>query len=128
VWIDQTRRSHYSFERQKLFFHLFDLVIVNAQSCITNQARKIHHWKFSTKKSPKGVLLASYGKEIQVHEQTSSPACRFIVIDHSIYSIPATHAKKAGKSQLSFLVSAKKVTPDPESCKDTLQRTTENAT
>jgi hypothetical protein len=70
------------------------------------------------KNSPKGVLLASDGMVIQVQDQTSSPACRLIGRDHSIYSIPATHAKLAGKSQLSFLVSAEKVAPDPESCED----------
>jgi hypothetical protein len=121
---DQTL-SHYSFERKKLFFHLFDLVIVNAQIYITYQARKIQRWEFSTKKSPKDS--GSDGTEIQVQDKTSSPACRFIVRDHSIYSIPVTHAKKAEKSQFSFLVSAKKVVSDPESCEDTLQRTAENA-
>jgi hypothetical protein len=37
-----------------------------------------------------------------------------------------THTKLAGKSQLSFLVSAEKDAPDPESCEDVLQRTAEN--
>jgi hypothetical protein len=47
--------------------------------------------------------------------------------DHSIYSFPVTHAKLAGKSQLSFLVSAEKVTPYPESYEDVLQCTAKNA-
>jgi hypothetical protein len=63
-------------------------------------------------------LLASDNMEIQVQGQTSSPADRFVRRDHSIYSIPATHAKLVGKSQLSFLVSAEKDVPDQESCKD----------
>jgi hypothetical protein len=58
------------------------------------------------KKSLKGILLAIDGTEMQVQGQTSSTAGRFLVRDHSIYSIPATHAKLAGKSQHSFLVSA----------------------
>jgi hypothetical protein len=47
--------------------------------------------------------------------------------DHSIYSFPVTHAKLAGKSQLSFLVSAEKVVPYLESYEDILQCTAENA-
>jgi hypothetical protein len=78
------------------------------------------------KKSPKGVLLTSDGMEIQVQNQTTSPACRLIGRDHSIYCI-LTHPKLVGKSQLSFLVSAEKVMPDPQSCEDILQRTAENA-
>jgi hypothetical protein len=97
------------------------------KSCITNKQRKIHRWKFSMKKSPKGVLLASDKTEIQEQEQTISPACRLIGRDHSIYSVPATHAQLAGKSQLSFLISAENDAPDPESCEDVLQRTAENA-
>ena len=79
------------------------------------------------KKSLKGVLLASDGMEIEVQDQTSSPACRRIGRDHSIYTIPATHDKLAGKYQLSFLVSADNYAPDQESCEDVLQHTTENA-
>jgi hypothetical protein len=47
--------------------------------------------------------------------------------DHSIHSFPVTHAKLAGKSQLTFLVSAEKVAPYPESYEDLLQCTAENA-
>jgi hypothetical protein len=47
--------------------------------------------------------------------------------DHSIYSIPATHAKLAGKLQHSFLVSAEEEVPGQESCEDVLQCTAENA-
>jgi hypothetical protein len=92
------------------------------KSCITNKARKISHWKFSMKKSPKGVLLASDGTEIEGQDQTISSAFRLIGRDHSIYSIPATHAKLAGKSQLSFLVSAEKDTQALESCEDVLPK------
>jgi hypothetical protein len=60
-----------------------------------------------------------------VQDQTISPACRLIGRDHSIYSIPATHAQLAGKSQLSFLAGAEEA-PDPESCEDILQRTAKN--
>jgi hypothetical protein len=69
------------------------------------------------RKSPKGVLLASDGTEMQVQGQTSSTAGRLVGRDHSIYSIPATHAKLVGKSQHSFLVSAED-TSDWESCED----------
>jgi hypothetical protein len=61
-----------------------------------------------------------------VQDQTSNPVCKFVRREHSIYNIPATHTKLAGKSQLSFLGSAEKDAPDPESCEDVLQRTGEN--
>jgi hypothetical protein len=79
------------------------------------------------KKSPKGILLTSDGTEKQVQGQTSSTAGSFLGRDHSVYSIPATHAKLARKSQFSYLVSAEKDAPYPENCEDVLQRTTENA-
>jgi hypothetical protein len=105
--------SHYSFERktiklgQKLFFHLFDLVMVNAQilhykSNKKNMSLEIFYEKVAE------VLLASDGTEIQVQGQTSSAAGRLVGRDHSVYSIPVTHAKLEGKSQLSFLASAGK--------------------
>jgi hypothetical protein len=119
--------SHYTFERKtklwrKCFFHLLDLVVVNAHIFITNQARKIRRWKFSMKKSPKGVLLPTDGTEMQVQ----GPAGRLVGRDYSIYSIPATHAKLAGKSQHSFLASAEEA-PGRESCEDVLQCSVENA-
>jgi hypothetical protein len=70
------------------------------------------------KKSPKGVLLASNGTEMQVQGRTSSTAGRLLGRGHSIYSIPATNVKLAGKSQHSFLVSAEKDASDRESCED----------
>jgi hypothetical protein len=78
------------------------------------------------KKLPKGILLASDGTKMQVQCQADSTAGRLLGRDHSIYSIPATHAKLAGKSQHSFLGSAKKDVPDWESCEDVLQCTGEN--
>jgi hypothetical protein len=67
-------------------------------------------------------LLASDGTEMKVQ----GPAGRFLGRDHSIYSIPATHAKLAEISQCSFLVSAEKEAPGLESCEDVLQCTAEN--
>jgi hypothetical protein len=66
------------------------------------------------KKLPKGILLPCDGTEMQVQ----GPAGRFVGRDHSISSIPATHAKLVGKSQYSFLVSAEKEAPGWESCED----------
>jgi hypothetical protein len=43
------------------------------------------------------------------------------------YTVFQWHTKLAGKSQLSFLISAGKDTPDWESCEDILQRTAESA-
>jgi hypothetical protein len=69
-------------------------------------------------------LLASDGMEMQVQ----GPAGRLAGRDHSIYLILATHAKLAGKSQHSFLVSAEKEAPGRESCEDILQCPAENST
>jgi hypothetical protein len=67
-------------------------------------------------KSPKGVLLTSDSTEMQVQDQTISTVGSFVGRDHSIYNIPATRVKLAGKSQLSFLVSAEKDASDQDSC------------
>jgi hypothetical protein len=74
-----------------------------------------------------GHITRYWRYSIQVQGQTCRQACRLVGRDHSIYNILPTHAKLAGKSQLSFLVSAEKDTSDPESCEDVLQRTAENA-
>jgi hypothetical protein len=68
-------------------------------------------------------LLASDSTEMQVQ----GPAGRLVGRDHFIYSIPATHAKLAGKSKSSFLISAEKAAPSRESCEDVLQCTAKNA-
>jgi hypothetical protein len=115
--------SHYSFERKtiklwrKLFFHLFDLVVVNAHVLHNKSSKKNRSLEIFYEKVAE-VLLASDGTEIQVQGQTSSPAGRLVGTDHSVYSIPATYAKLEGKSQLSFLVSAEKQVPDWENCED----------
>jgi hypothetical protein len=101
---------------KKLFLNLFDLVVVNAhilhnKSSRKNMSLEIFYEKFAA------VLLASDGTEIQVQGQTSSPAGRLVGRDHSVYSIPATHAKLEGKSQLSFLVSAEKQRPTEKTVK-----------
>jgi len=63
---------------------------------------EILHEKFAE------VLLASAGMEIQVQGQISRPAGRLVRTGHSIYRIPASHAKLEGKSQHSCRVSAKR--------------------
>jgi hypothetical protein len=73
-------------------------------------------WKFLYEKVAE-VLLTSEGTVIQEQGQASGPAGRLVSRDHSIYSIPVTHAKLEGKSQLSFLVSAEKQAPDQETVK-----------
>jgi hypothetical protein len=55
--------SYYSFERKtvkwwkKLFFHLFDLVVVNSHILHNKTSKKKRQWKFSTKKMPKDCSL-----------------------------------------------------------------------
>jgi hypothetical protein len=46
------------------------------KSCKTNQAREIGRWKFSMKKLPMGVMLASDGTEMHVQGQNDSTAGR----------------------------------------------------
>jgi hypothetical protein len=82
--------SHDSFERKtiklwkKLFFHLFNLVVVNAhilhnKSSKKNMLLETVYGKFAK------VLLTSNGMEIQVQDQASSPAGRLEGRDHSVY-------------------------------------------
>jgi hypothetical protein len=58
--------SYYSFSRKtikwwkKLFFHLFDLAMVN--SCTTNQATKESRWRCSVKKSLKDYSVVPVRK------------------------------------------------------------------
>jgi hypothetical protein len=110
-----------------LLFHLFDLVMVNAQIFHNKSSTKNMSLEIFYEKVTEGRFLASDRTEIQVQDQTSSPACRLVVRDHSIYSIPAKHAKLVEKYQLSFLVSAEKDMPDTEICEDVLKCTAENA-
>jgi hypothetical protein len=103
--------SHYSFERKtiklwkKLFFHLFDLIVVNAKILHNKSSKKNMSLEIFYKKVAEGLLI-NVGIEIQVQGQNSSPAGRLVGKDNSVYSFTATHAKLEGKSQLSFLVSA----------------------
>jgi hypothetical protein len=117
--------SHYSFERKtiklwkKLFFHLFNLAVVNAHILHNKSSKKNMLLETVYEKVAK-VLLASDSMEIEVQDQTSSPAGRLAGRDHSVYDIPVTHAKLEGKSWLSFLVSAEKQAPDWENCEEVL--------
>jgi hypothetical protein len=54
------------------------------------------------KKSLKGILLVSDGMEMQAQGHASSTAGRLVGRDHSIYSIPVTHAKLVGKLSTRF--------------------------
>jgi hypothetical protein len=101
---------------KKRFLHLFHQVLVNAHILHNQSRRKICQWKIFNEKVAK-VLLTSDDTEIQVQGQTSRPAGRLVGRDHFVYSIPATHAKLEGNSQLSFLVSAEKQVPDQETVK-----------
>jgi hypothetical protein len=105
--------SYYSFERKtikwwkKLFFHLFDLAIVNAHILHTKTSKKKLSLEILYEKVAEG-LLASAGREPQVQGQTSSPAGRLIGRDHFLYRIPVTHGKLEGKAQHSCHVCAER--------------------
>jgi hypothetical protein len=98
---------HYSFEMKtiklwkKLFFHLFDLAVVNVQILHYKSSKKNMSLEISYEKVAE-VLLANDGTEIQVQVQTSSPAGSLVGGDHSVYSIPETHAKLEEKSHSRF--------------------------
>jgi hypothetical protein len=102
---------------QKLFFHLLDLVVVNAH-ILHNKSSKNNMWLEIFYEKVTEVLLASDSMEIQLQGQTSSPVGRLAKTDHSVYSIPVTHANLKGKSQLSFLVTAEMQAPDQENYED----------
>jgi len=98
--------SYYSFESKtikcwkKLFFHLFDLVVVNAHILHNKTSKKNMSLEIFYETVTEG-LLPSARTEIQVQDQTSSPAGRLLGRDHFLYSIPATHAELEGKFQCS---------------------------
>jgi hypothetical protein len=98
--------SYYSFARKtikwwkKLFFHLFDLAVLNAHILHTKtNKKKITLEIFYEKVAER--LLASAGTEIQVQG-------RLVGRDYFLYRIPATHAKLEGKSQRSCRVCAER--------------------
>ena len=101
--------SYYSFERKiikcwkKVFFHPFDLVMVNAHILHNKTSKKNTLLEIFYEGVVKG-LLANAGIEIQMQGQTSSPAGRLVGRDHFLYRFPATHAKLEGKSQCSCRV------------------------
>ena len=105
--------SYYSFERKtikwwkKLFFHLFDLAVVNAHILYNKASNKQMSLEIFYEKVAEG-LLASACTEIQVQGQSSSPAGRLVGRDHFLYRIPATHTKLEGKSQRSCRVCAER--------------------
>ena len=105
--------SYYSFERKtiqwwkKLFFHLFDLAVVNTHILHDKTSNKQMSLEIFYEKVAE-VLLASACMEIQVQGQTGSPAGRFVGRDHSVYRIPVTHAKLEGKSQCPCHASAER--------------------
>jgi len=105
--------SYCSLERKttkwwkKLPFHLFDLVLVNAQVLHTRTCKKKMSLQIFYEKVTEG-LPASAAMKIQVQGQTSSPGGRFIGRDHSVYRIPSKQAKLEGKSQRSCCVCAER--------------------
>jgi len=111
MWTDQTRCCPITDlrERQnggkKLFFHLFDLVVVDAH-ILHNKREKMSLEIFYKKVAER--LLASAGTDIQVQGQTSSPVGRLVGRDHFLYRIPMTHAKVEGISQRSCRVCAER--------------------
>jgi hypothetical protein len=103
--------SYYSIERKtiiwwkKLFFHIFDLAVVNACILHNKTSKKKMSLDIFNEKVAEG-LHASADIEIQVQGQSSSPAGRLVGRDHFLYRIPGTHAKVEGTSQRSCHVCA----------------------
>ena len=105
--------SYYSSGRKtikwwkRLFFRLFDLIVVNAHILHNKTSKKKMLLEIFYEKFAEG-LLASAGTEMQVQGQTSSPAGRLVGRDHFLYKILATHAKVEGTSQRSCCMCAEK--------------------
>ena len=105
--------SYYSFERKtvkwwkKLFFHLFDLVVVNSHILLNKTSKKKMSVEIFHEKISKGLLISACTK-IQEQGQTTSPASRLVGRDHFLCRIPATHAKLEGESQCSRRVCAER--------------------
>jgi hypothetical protein len=99
---DQTL-SYYTFSRKtvkwwKLFFHLFDLAVVNAH-ILHNKSRKEKIPLQTFHENVAEGMLASTGTEIQATGQTTGPAGRLVRTDDFFYRIAATHATPEGKNQ-----------------------------
>jgi hypothetical protein len=105
--------SYYSFARKtikwrkKLFFHLFDLAVVNAHILHTKTNKKNITLEIFYEQVAEG-LLASASTEIQVQGQPSCPDGRLVGRDHFLYRIPATHGKLEGESKRSRHVCAER--------------------
>jgi hypothetical protein len=94
---------------EKLFFRVFDLVVVNAHILHNKTSKQKISLEIFYEKVAKG-LLASAGTKIQEQGETSSPAGRLIGRDHFLYRVPATHAKMEGTTQRSCAEKSKRQT------------------
>ena len=105
--------SYYSFSRKtikwwkKLFFHLFDLAMVNSHILHNKSSKKKISLEMFYEKVAEG-LLASAGMENGTQGDDNSTAGRLVGRDHFLYRIPATHARVEGTSQRSCRVCAEK--------------------
>jgi hypothetical protein len=85
----------YSFERKtikwskKLFFHILDLVVVNAHILQNKTSKKKMSQEIFYEIVAEG-LLATAGTKMHVQGQTSSPAGRLVGREHFLYRIPVT--------------------------------------
>jgi len=115
--------SYYSFESKtikcwkKLFFHLFDLVVVNAHILHNKTSKKNISLEVFYERVAEG-LLASVRMEIQMQDQTSSPAGRLLGKDHFLYSIPVTCLTGGRISVLMLRVCRDKQASDQENCEE----------
>lgn len=106
--------SYYSFQRKsvkwwkKLFFHLFDLTLVNAHIIHRKKSRpaeKLRLHKFLQRVAE--GLVAEVGQELAVESQQNM-AGRLVGRDHFMNRIPATNSKQKGWSQRTCKVCADK--------------------
>jgi hypothetical protein len=93
---------------KKLYFHVFNLAVVNAHILDNKSGKEKLSLKIFYAKVAKG-LHASASSEMQALGQTSSPAGRLVVTDLFLYIILAKHAKPEGKSQRLGCVYAERV-------------------
>jgi hypothetical protein len=102
--------SYYSFQRKsvkwwkKLFFHLFDLALVNAHILHRKKCTKKFRLHKLIEKVAEG-LVSDVGREV-MEQLLISSASRLVGGDHFAHSVPATSSKLKGCSQCTCKVCA----------------------
>jgi maltodextrin utilization protein YvdJ len=125
--------SYYSFQRKsvkwwkKLFFHLFDLALVNAHILHRKKCTKKFRLHKFVEKVAEG-LVSDVGREVTEQSRISS-ASRLVCRDHFAHRVPTASSKLKGCSQRTCKVCADRGNITPASPRrSTLPFTAESVT